>query len=286
MIDWGNTPVNSVASIYWPQIDAATVLKLAMRMYSTHQLSAIDAHTVHCQTTVGATYVPIPPGTGSNIAGLFTVDLPQTVVTGEQFKIVVRRISTRNIDGRASRSRAAKNVAGKVTGSTARNWRYVVGTFQVSIPVKTQESLLVPEENTLAIMKWRLSRLAPTSRWYPVLQRYVAYLGAKVGGLGGNPGGILPSPGGVPAIAAPHGEAHGITGKISTVAFDRFGGFEGFCLLSEHGQQHRFVSREAGIEDIVRRAWAERDTVTVLVRPEERHVPASILLRWPSRRHE
>jgi len=217
------------------------------------------------------------------------VDLPQTVITGEQFKIVVRRISTRAIkdDSPAHAGAAAGTVAGtRNSGSrmTASNWRYVVGTFQVTIPVSTREHLLWPEENTLAIMKWRLSRLAPTNRWHPVLQRYVAYLGAKVSGLGGNPGAILPSPSGVPVVCHPHEGAQSITGKIATIAFDRFGDFEGFCLLSEHGHVNHFVSREHATLDLVRRAWFERDTVIVYFQPEERRIPVSIVLRSPTKR--
>jgi hypothetical protein len=39
MIEWGNTPVGSRASIYWPQVNATDVLTLGKHMYSTHQLS-------------------------------------------------------------------------------------------------------------------------------------------------------------------------------------------------------------------------------------------------------
>ena len=51
------------------------------------------------------------------------------------------------------------------------NWRYVVGTFQVKIPVSRGDTLLRDEENTLAIMKWRLGQIATTNRWHPVLER-------------------------------------------------------------------------------------------------------------------
>lgn len=40
-------------------------------------------------------YVPIPFGTGDSFAGLLTVDLPPTVVKGQEFDIVVRRITVR-----------------------------------------------------------------------------------------------------------------------------------------------------------------------------------------------
>jgi hypothetical protein len=81
----------------------------------------------------------------------------------------------------ATRQSTAKDVL-----ITLKNWRYVVGNFQVRIPVTTKEVMLLPKENTLAIMKWRLESLPASNRWYPVLQRYIGYIGARVDGLGGN----------------------------------------------------------------------------------------------------
>lgn len=46
------------------------------------------------------------------------------------------------------------------------SWRYVVGTFQVQIPVTTGDKILLSEANTLAIMRWRLQQMAPTNRWH------------------------------------------------------------------------------------------------------------------------
>jgi hypothetical protein len=57
--------------------------------------------------------------------------------------------------------------------------------------------MLYPEENTLSIMKWRLLQTPASSRWYPVLNRYIAYIAARVDGLGGNSGAIPPSPTGL-----------------------------------------------------------------------------------------
>ena len=73
MIEWGDTPAGSQASIYWPAVNSADVLALAKQLYSTHQLSAADAHTIRCVVPDGFTSVPIPAGTGANFAGLFTV---------------------------------------------------------------------------------------------------------------------------------------------------------------------------------------------------------------------
>jgi hypothetical protein len=83
--------------------------------------------------------------------------------------------------------------------------------------------MLFPEENTLAIMKWRLQHMPSTSRWYPVLQRYVSYLAGRVDGLGGNSGGIEPSLNGVPPKHPSKRPEKVYTGKISEVLFDCFG---------------------------------------------------------------
>ncbi len=95
VIDWGNTPQGSTASIYWPQVNVPQLLLLASRLYGTHQLTAADNHTIHCKVGRGVTYVPLPPDSGQNFAGLLTVDLPKTVSKGEEFNIVLQRISTR-----------------------------------------------------------------------------------------------------------------------------------------------------------------------------------------------
>ena len=76
MIDWGNTPAGSQASIYWPAVASSDVLTLADKFYSTHQLSAADANTITCKVPRGITCVPIPTGGTANYAGLFSVQLP------------------------------------------------------------------------------------------------------------------------------------------------------------------------------------------------------------------
>jgi hypothetical protein len=91
MIDWGEVPRGSVASIYWPQAAAIDVVRLAMMIYGTDLLRVADAHTVQCTVNSRLTYVPIPFGTGDNFAGLFTISLPPGIRRGQQFNIVVRR---------------------------------------------------------------------------------------------------------------------------------------------------------------------------------------------------
>jgi hypothetical protein len=307
MIDWGNTPIGSTASIYWPQVNGAEVIELASRLYGSHLLSTSDPNTLTCKVTKGATYVPIPPGTGENFAGLLTVDLPPTVVKGQVFKVVVRRVATRRsrskYEPKQSRKAAGQKPAASVVRRTVfakptaavanevvRNWRYVVGTFQVTIPVVTKDTMLLPEENTLAILKWRLQTMSPTSRWHPVLERYISYLSARVDGLGGNADQIKPSPHGVrpgqtglgPCAEGEGTRDHGLsaTGKISGLVYDHFGDFEGF-LLDTGERTERFNSREKEVEVIARRAWAERIVVSVFVTQDRQNVPRAVVLRAP-----
>ncbi len=213
MIDWKAVPEGSIANIYWPQVNSADVIDLANKLYATHLLSATDPHTIQCKTTKGVTFVPVPASSGENFAGLFTVDLPLGVTAGQEFNIVVRKVSSRrrvtDIQNQFLKNRTPGVVAVRnetdfgdnnnpVIISTAasrqvKNWRYIAGTFQVRIPVTTKDTMLLPEENILAIMKARLQVMSPANKWYPVLVRYIAYIGARVDGLGGDASSIKPS---------------------------------------------------------------------------------------------
>ena len=110
MIDWGDTPAGSTAYIYWPQVGASTVLQLASQLYTTRLLSTADSHTIQCTVNKGVTYVPIPPGTGQNLAGLFTVDLPSTIRKGQEFNILVSRITSRRFRKGSHQCRAGSKI--------------------------------------------------------------------------------------------------------------------------------------------------------------------------------
>jgi hypothetical protein len=272
MIEWGNTPAGTIASIYWPQVNADDVLKLAQRFYVSSGLTKKDAHTIQC-VTGSITYIPIPAGTGPNLAGLITVDLPMTVTVGQEFNIVVRRLTS-------------KNPKLRLTGNPdTRNWRYVVGAFQIQIPVSTGPLLLKPEESVLALFKWKLESLLPKNRWYPVLHRYVQQVSGRVNGFGGNAGGVRPSQGGAGGGSTGLGGAHGhphrveFSGKVSGLAYNRFGDFEGFSVLTDEGYDRHFESREHEIEELVRDAWVERMLITVFAHEHHPHEPVSIVLR-------
>jgi hypothetical protein len=269
MIEWGNTPVGSRASIYWPQVNATDVLTLAKQIYSTHQLSVADANTIQCTVTKGITFVPIPPDTGENFAGLFTIDLPSGIVQGQEFNITVRRIATRRSNSHNTNQKTGNNKENDTTNPVMENWRYVTGTFGVQIPVTNAETMLPPEMNALAIRKWGLGNTSPTNRWYPVQQRYVSYIAGRVDGLGGNSEAIPPSPQGAP----PPQIYTSYTGIVIELLFDRHHHLIGFRLETEQGEREFLSSKE----DVERKAEISLNERRPLIVWSIRHVPHSVV---------
>lgn len=302
MIDWANTPIDSNVNIYWPQVNAADVISLATQLYGTHLITATDVNTIQCKVTKGVTYIPIPTGSGENFAGLFTVDLPTTVIAGQEFNITVRRITTRrsrqqfgkraenmtsvlrlnNLTATKINQKLPANADNQVAfyvNNKIKNWRYVTGTFQVKIPVATAATLLAPEQSTLAIFKWRLQQMSPANRWYPVLERYILYLSGRVKGLGGDPDKI-------PASVLGYWESPGtkepseteFKGRVSEVIYNCNGEFEGF-VLSECCDDRHFKSCEKGIERIILHACKERLTISVFVNEKNHEKIIRIIVR-------
>lgn len=289
MIDWGETPVGSTAHIYWPQVNAAEVLALAKELYSYNELSAEDAHTIQCDVTKGVTYIPIPPGAGDSFAGLLTIDLPTSVVTGQEFNVIVRRITTHRAPGRVPMPTGVPIVrAGTELPGTPQppvgaapvgpqfaamvtrnrgNWRCVTGTFQIKVPVGTPATILPAERTTLAIFKWRLQQMSPANRWYPVLQRYILYLGGRIRELGGDPDQIPASPLGYwegGEGAKPHDTGASVTGRVTRVIFDCGGRVEGFVVQECCDRERTFAICDEGLADLVLRACTHGYRVTIV----------------------
>lgn len=307
MIDWGKTPQGSLASIYWPTASAEQVVKLATRLYPAHALSVADAHTVQCEVVSPVSYIPIPAGTGGSLAGLLTIDLPASVRIGNEFDVVARRITTRQVippgktkDGPRDQSKVRKEypIAQESrdevdTGKQGRLvWRYVTGSFLARISVEKESGILPADENLLAILKWRLGLVGAKNRWHPVLLRYISYLTGRIKGMGGNASEIPGSPDGyqrpsllpLPRPAPLHGSdtgEHRITGKVIGIRYNRFGDFEGFTVLSSDGRERQFRGREREVEELIRRAWIERTLISIFVEAHDSDWPASIVLdRW------
>jgi hypothetical protein len=280
LIQWGNTPPGSVATIYLPGVSSAQLLELAAKMYVTQKLEQLDDHTLRCQTG-GATWLPVPKGAGPNFAGLLTVDLPATVRKGQVFTIVVRQLTNSTFSGGET---GQGLIPGRPAGGAAVFvvQRRVLGSFQLTIPVKVEAALLENEERLLAIMRWIDEGITPNDRWAPVFDRYLAQLAGRVQGFGGDPAQIPPSPtGSIPHPARHRHKRHevAVTGKVTGLRYDRFGDFEGFMILTEEGYERAFESTEHEVEKLVYRAWAERIVITVYVHHHDSQAPASIAYR-------
>jgi len=162
-------------------------------------------------------------------------------------------------------------------------WRNVIGAFQISIPLRTKDDTLAPEEQLLSVLKWIELSIPAADRWYLVFKRYVSQEGQRVEGLGGNPGRIEPSPigQGQPTQPQPPIEIlKNFTGKVSSLIFDRFGDFHGFELETKEGIQ-RLVSHEKEIEVLINRVWRERIHVTVVAETRVPLRPLELIFREP-----
>ncbi len=294
LVTWGNTPKDSIASFYLPEVDAAEVIVLADRMYRSHQLVAFDSHTIQCPAA-GISFIPVPPGAG-HYAGLLSLDLPPGIRRGDIYDIGVQQLSPAQLFRHTKDS--SPNLAQREAGvpGYALAWRQLRGAFQVRIPITMKDNLLYPEERLLAWIRWRISVTEVTSRWLPVLRKYEQLIAGRVLGFDGNPNVIGPSPSGdVPGHPRHPGHEHDgddqggrhvsrfgaeFIGKVVAVFYDRFGDFEGFTLLLESGHERTFHGREPAVERLVKQAWVERILISVLVDDRQPEWPSSIALLW------
>jgi hypothetical protein len=232
-------------------------------------LTMSDSHTLRVPVA-GITYIPIPPAAGATLPGLISVELPLGIRKGQGFNVLVRQVTsatTLRLDQVARR----------------QSWRRVLGSFQIAISVTTKGPMLAPEERSLSVMRWIQLAVPAGNRWFPVIQRYLDQIAARVSALGGNPASILPSPSGgirpLPPPGPPRPAPMEFTGKVDGVKYDAFGDFEGFFIRTEPGAEHWFASRERAVESLALRAWTERIRITVFATRAAPHRPESIILR-------
>jgi len=183
MIDWGNVPAGSKASIYLPALNAQSILSTADRLYSHHELSRLDDHTLGCKAA-GISYIPIPSGTASNHAGLMTIDVPPTVRKGQTFKVVTRQIT--NTFSVAPGAQMPPEIGGVPKVAAVQDvikWRKVLGSFQLTIPVQTKDVLLEPEQRLLSVLRWISRSIPQDNRWRPVFDRYLEQIEGRVDAL-------------------------------------------------------------------------------------------------------
>ena len=185
MIDWGNVPVGSVAALYVPGIDTKDVLLLAAKKYRHHRLVRIDRHTLRLDTG-GITYLPVPFTDDGSFPGLLTVDLPEGIVKGQAFTVVVRQVTS-------DRQRIAKTRRIEEPESSGR---HIVGSFQLTIPVREKAEILPGQERLLSNLRWIERAIPANNRWSPVFRRYVRQIADRVDALGGDSSKVAASPSG------------------------------------------------------------------------------------------
>jgi hypothetical protein len=181
MIDWGNVPVGSVATLYLPGFDTNDILLLAAKKYRSHRLVRIDEHTLKFDTG-GITYLPIPFADGS-FPGMLTVDLPEGIEKGQVFKIVVRQVT----------GEQQPIVMTHRLDAPRPGWRHIVGSFQLTIPVRDKAEILPRQQRLLSNLRWIERAIPANDRWSPVFGKYVTQIADRVNALGGDSSKVAPS---------------------------------------------------------------------------------------------
>ena len=181
MIDWGNVPVGSVATLYLPDFDTNEILFLATKKYRSHQMVRIDKHTLKLETG-GITYLPIPFADGT-FPAMLTVDLPEGVKKGQVFKTVVRQV-TGELQSVVTTHRLAAHQP---------DWRHIVGSFQLTIPVRDKADILPAQQRLLSNLRWIERAIPANDRWSSVFSKYVMQIAQRVDALGGDSDMVAPS---------------------------------------------------------------------------------------------
>lgn len=274
MIDWGSTPHGTVATLYLPGVNANQVMQLADRLYTRNRLKLHDSSSVQVEVTGGVSYIPVPAGGTADLAGLLTLDLPHSVRKGQLFRVVLHQV----ID--TPPRRPAVNPpppppqirAAAAREREPRPARHIVGSFQFSVQVQTAAQILPVIERARTNIQRVMHTIPVENRWYPVMQRYLQQVSAKVTGLGGRP---------VDGDRDHDRDRVRFEGKVEGIRYDSSGDFNGFLLRTED-EVHEFRTREPDLERLVTRAWRERIILRVIARADARHAPTEIvLLRLP-----
>ena len=292
LIEWGRTPKESVATVFIPEVKADQILALAGERYGSHSLVKVDDQTIQLPVG-GISYVPLPPGASFGLTGLMQIDLPPTVKKGEVYTVVVRQV-TDAVAARVPRPseeviRKRKAEAAVATHGSVSiiRWRRIVGSYQITIPVRTKEVMVERDTRLLSVLRWILQSIPTDDRWYQVFSRYVDLMGDRVGALGGDPDYVEPSPDGSGGVrgegdGGDHGTGeerrHHFDGKITGIIYDCFGDFEGF-VLDCCGSEIVFAAREHRIEALAMIAWRERIAVTVVAIGSPPYKPVTIIFR-------
>lgn len=238
MIRWHNLPRDSHVSVYVPDVDVKQMVAAAAFRNGPPMLTAREDNSLICK--VGdVTFIPIPGPRALNIPGLLSIELPPTIVKGQKFTVTAHQVS----------------------GYPRR----IIGSFQMTIPVRTAVEILPREIRKLSVLRYIGESIPATNRWHPVWTRYLGQIEDRVKGMGGNPNDVHPSPTGEghpDSFPDPKGIQRDLTGKVTRILYDCFGTFEGFVLATCEGE-HTFRDCSKGIEEVAGKACRYNLSLTV-----------------------
>lgn len=271
VIRWNDLPRDTLANLYFPDWSADEVLDLAHRSgRDPGLLRRLDPHTIEC-TVTDITYVPIPYRPGDRSAGLLTLQLPHSVVDGQQFNVDVQQHSGDTLrrpgstdSGPILQRLASTNRRDQTGGREDLNWsiRKAIGSFRVTVAVKLGEPLVAKQVRDLAVLKYIMEAIPTTSSWHPVFARYIGQLADKVRGLGVDPDSV-PASADDPGVVDDDRRRHrAYEGKIKEVIYDCFGELEGIVIETCDGSiRLRCTERRMG--KLAWKACRDRSVVTV-----------------------
>jgi hypothetical protein len=262
VIRWNDIPANSSANLYFPNLSADAILQLAATLRPGPQLlTKVDANTIACAAR-DTTYVPVPRVNVSTIPGLLTLQLPLTVVNGQQFRVDVQQHSGPTFP-RSGRGDTPLSRFTPPISDYNYSERRALGAFRMTVVVKQGNQLIENVIRHLAVLKFIQQAIPAADPWSLVFVRYIGTFSDQLSGLGIDPILIPPSQDdpGIPG-RRPEPKEHCYTGKVSEVIFDCFGDFSGFVLKSCEASCH-FTTSEKGIGDLVLRACKDRLWISV-----------------------
>lgn len=192
MINWGEVPEGSEATLYLPGVQAREMIEEAQSLYGLVALTLDDPHTLRFAAR-GITYLPIPKHGGANLAGLLTLELPYGIKKGQAFMVIAQQVASAPEPNALARDEGGPRAPTR----TRPQPRKVIGGFQLGVPVMDKSEILPTEERSLALARWIELNSVHSEAWRQVLARHVAHTAARVDALGGEEWRIPPSAGGL-----------------------------------------------------------------------------------------
>lgn len=279
VIRWNEVPKETIASLYLPACKADDIISLtaAIRNSDTY-FKKQDEYTISF-VVKDTSYIPLPPS-DKPYAGLLSLQLPQSVRTGQQFFVDAQQHSG-GVSTRTMQTNSEFRRENFKQNQFSYSHRKVLGAFRLRILVKNGEDLLGRAVRNLAVLKYIALGIPVNDIWYPVFQRYIEQLADKLKGLGIDPGLILPSPDdpGIPGHESTSENEVCYTGKVNKVLYNCFGEFQGFILESCCSDNHHIRCCESGIGQLVLLACKEHLWITVCLSKKEKNKVCGVMIQ-------